>query len=290
MSVQTGPLQIRRLTSSQLSAIIPASGEPIKNTTTGALVLGDGVTVGGVSPTITNANLFALSNLTGAADTGFYFTGSSTMSLYTLSALGRTLGGIANQAAGRTAIGAAASGANTDIISITGSAATLTTTRSIALSGDATWSVNFNGSANATAALTLATTGVAAGTYNSVTVDTKGRVTAGVADTAFVATPLNNSWTVQSSRRSVYRKTVDCVQLEVNITGGTATDGTTVITLPVGFRPASEFTIPVRSNPAVTPTSSVVVPSVVVRTDGTIGCVNCTAAGGINFVCSFSTI
>lgn len=47
------------------------------------------------------------------------------------------------------------------------------------MTGDGTWSVNFNGSANVTASLTLANTGVVAGTYTGVTVDAKGRVTAG---------------------------------------------------------------------------------------------------------------
>ena len=69
---------------------------------------------------------------------------------------------------------------NSDItVNTTGTAAKLTTARSIAASGDATWSVSFDGSANATAAITLAASGVAAGTYPKVTVDTKGRVTAG---------------------------------------------------------------------------------------------------------------
>ena len=57
-------------------------------------------------------------------------------------------------------------------------ATTLQTSRTISATGDATWSVSFNGSANATAALTLATVATA-GTYKSVTVDVKGRVTAG---------------------------------------------------------------------------------------------------------------
>jgi hypothetical protein len=62
--------------------------------------------------------------------------------------------------------------------STTGSAATLTTARSIAASGDATWSVSFNGSADVTAALTLATVATA-GTYRSVTINAKGLVTSG---------------------------------------------------------------------------------------------------------------
>jgi phage-related tail fiber protein len=61
----------------------------------------------------------------------------------------------------------------------TGSAATLTTSRNISMTGDGTWSVPFNGGANATAAFTLASSGVTAGTYPKVTVDAKGRVTAG---------------------------------------------------------------------------------------------------------------
>lgn len=74
----------------------------------------------------------------------------------------------------------------------TGLAATATalaTTRSISATGDATWTVNFNGTANATAALTLASVGTA-GTYGSVTTDAKGRVTAGS-----VSTPVANGGT-----------------------------------------------------------------------------------------------
>lgn len=58
-------------------------------------------------------------------------------------------------------------------------AAALETARSISATGDATWTINFDGTANATAALTLSASGVTAGTYKSVTVDAKGRVTAG---------------------------------------------------------------------------------------------------------------
>lgn len=70
-------------------------------------------------------------------------------------------------------------------ISISGSAATLTTGRTIGMTGDVTWtSASFNGSANVTGTATLANSGVTAGTYGgnnsipSLTVDAKGRVTA----------------------------------------------------------------------------------------------------------------
>jgi hypothetical protein len=64
-------------------------------------------------------------------------------------------------------------------ISATAATATkLATARTIAASGDGTWSVSFDGSANVTAGLTLATVATA-GTYKSVTVNAKGLVTAG---------------------------------------------------------------------------------------------------------------
>ena len=52
----------------------------------------------------------------------------------------------------------------------------LTTARTITASGDASWEVSFDGSANAASVLTLTATGVSAGEYPVVTVDAKGRV------------------------------------------------------------------------------------------------------------------
>lgn len=69
--------------------------------------------------------------------------------------------------------------AQTTVSGNAGSATILQTARSITATGDASWTVSFNGSANVSAALTLANSGVTAGTYKSVTVDAKGRVTAG---------------------------------------------------------------------------------------------------------------
>ncbi|MBV4417076.1 hypothetical protein [Clostridium tyrobutyricum] len=53
------------------------------------------------------------------------------------------------------------------------------TARNIALTGDVTGSVSFDGSANASIATALKNSGVTAGTYRSVAVDAKGRVTNG---------------------------------------------------------------------------------------------------------------
>lgn len=63
-----------------------------------------------------------------------------------------------------------------------GNAATaskLQTARTISLSGDVSGSASFDGSTNATINATLANSGVTAGTYTKVTVDSKGRVTSG---------------------------------------------------------------------------------------------------------------
>lgn len=163
---------------------------------------------------LVSPNVSALAGLSGAPGRGFYFTGAGAMSLYALSSLGRTLGGIADAAAGRAALGAAASGANSDILSLSGlttalsiaqggtgnttglaaTATALATSRSISTTGDATWTVNFNGTANATAAITLAASGVGAGTYGSVTVNAKGLVTA-----ASTVTPIANGGTGATS-------------------------------------------------------------------------------------------
>lgn len=57
------------------------------------------------NPTLASANLQALIGLVGASDKAAYFTGSGALSLYTLTAFGRTLAGLADAAALRTAAG-----------------------------------------------------------------------------------------------------------------------------------------------------------------------------------------
>ncbi len=60
-----------------------------------------------------------------------------------------------------------------------GKANQLTTSRTFSITGDGTGSASFNGTANCAIALSLAATGVTAGTYSAVQVDTKGRVLKG---------------------------------------------------------------------------------------------------------------
>lgn len=59
-----------------------------------------------------------------------------------------------------------------------GTATKLATARNIALTGDGAWNVNFDGSGNVTAAMTLATVNANVGTYLKTTVNAKGLVTA----------------------------------------------------------------------------------------------------------------
>jgi Phage-related tail fibre protein len=134
-------------------------------------------------------NVAALAAVTAAVDKGFFFNAVTPigMGTYTLTSFSRSLGVAVDAPAFRTAIGAMAL---TDTGAYAGSAAKLTTARTLSITGDGAWSMSFDGSANATAALTLAASGVSAGTYGSVTVNAKGLVTA-----ASTATPIANGGT-----------------------------------------------------------------------------------------------
>lgn len=135
---------------------------------------------------LVSPNVSALAAATAAANKGIYFSAISpvAVSTYDLTAFFRGLGAAVDAAALRTAIGAM--NVN-DTSAYNGSAAKLTAARTIAASGDATWSVSFDGSGNVTAALTLAASGVTPGTFDRVTVDAKGRVTAGSNKPAWTA-------------------------------------------------------------------------------------------------------
>lgn len=77
----------------------------------------------------------------------------------------------------------------TDALPATGTAAAaqkLATARTIALAGDVTGQANFDGSGNISITATYKNSGVAAGTYRSVTVDAKGNITAGTNPTTLV--------------------------------------------------------------------------------------------------------
>jgi len=95
------------------------------------------------------------------------------------------------------------------------SATKLTTSRSISATGDGSWTVNFDGSATATAAFTLATVNASPQTnaFVKVTVNGKGLVTStsavGAADitTALGFTPLNKAGDTASGNLSISKNT-----------------------------------------------------------------------------------
>lgn len=123
-------------------------------------------------------------------------------------------------------------------------AAKLANSRNIAITGDASWSVNFNGSSNATAALTLANSGVAAGTYKSVTVDTKGRVTGGndVVTGLVTSTSTTGTSNVATTNANTYLNVVEKVG-SADASAGTSTQITGAGTVTVTSDAAGKLTI-----------------------------------------------
>lgn len=83
----------------------------------------------------------------------------------------------------------------TTITGNAGSATILATSRTLSWTGDASGSLNFNGSTNVSAILTLANSGITAGTYLKVTVDTKGRVTAGINPSTLSGVGITDAYT-----------------------------------------------------------------------------------------------
>ena len=129
-------------------AIADINIELAKNATTAAMANGAGITIDGAAATLTYTS----------ADDRWNFNKNLNV--------GTVYGNV---------VGAVTGNAST--------ASALQTVRSFTTTGDASWTVNFDGSANVSAALTLANSGVIAGSYGSgtaipvLTIDAKGRIT-----------------------------------------------------------------------------------------------------------------
>lgn len=171
------------------------------------------------------------------------FDGSANVTaLFGLTATGVVAGSYAKvtvDSKGRVTAGAAlvASDVPTLNQNTTGSAATLTTPRSISATGDATWSVSFNGSANVSAALTLAATGVAAGVYTKVTVDAKGRVTSGAALSASDVPTLNQDTTGNAATATKWAAARNFA-FTGDVTGAANLDGSTNVSAGLTLAPS----------------------------------------------------
>lgn len=168
-----------------------------------------------------DADLTAIAALSGTS--GFLKkTAANTWSLDTtsyLSLAGGTMTGAITFAAGQTW--------PTFNQSTTGSAATLTTGRTIALTGDVTGTSGaFNGSANLSFATTLANSGVTAGTYTKVTVDAKGRATSGTTLSASDIPAL----TMANIPGAAYKQSVRCATTaNITLSGTQTIDGVSVV-------------------------------------------------------------
>lgn len=86
---------------------------------------------------------------------------------------------IENIVDGTTTVAKATAADSATTATSSGTADKLSTARNISMTGDATGTVAFDGSADAPITVTLSNSGVTAGSYSAVTVDKKGRVTAG---------------------------------------------------------------------------------------------------------------
>jgi hypothetical protein len=182
-------------TQARARASISASGSLSYNSSTGVMSFSDAVTsvagrTGAVTLTSSDVGLANVENKSSATIRGELTSSNVTTALgYTpLSLAGGTMTGAITFAAGQTW--------PTFNQSTTGSAATLTTGRTIGMTGDVTWTSGaFNGSANVTGTATLANSGVTAGTYTKVTVDAKGRVTSATTLAAGDVPTLNQNTT-----------------------------------------------------------------------------------------------
>jgi len=103
------------------------------------------------------------------------------------------------------------------------SATKLQTARTISVAGDATGSLTFDGTANVSMDVSLQPSGVSAGTFTKVTVDSKGRVTAGTSLVAADIPTLNQNTTGNAG-------TATKLQTSRTI-NGVAFDGTSNITV-----------------------------------------------------------
>jgi phage-related tail fiber protein len=216
-----------------------------------ATALATARTINGVSFDGTG-NITLTANTTNALTAGTYLTGGTFNGSGAVTfAVDATALNTASKVVARDASGNFAAGTITAaLIGNASTASALQTARSISTTGDATWTVSFNGSANATAAITLATVATA-GTYRSVTVNAKGLVTSGTNPTTLAGYGITDAQALDADLTAIaalagtsglLRKTAaDTWSLDTNVyltanqnisvTGDATGSGTTAIAL-----------------------------------------------------------
>lgn len=172
-TLKVSTLQLKNGTRANWASINPvlAKGELGLESDTAHFKFGDGVNDW-------NTLAYAGTIVQASGTNGYLTIDGTDIVIYTLpTATSSTLGGVKSQASGSGKVVVDSAGLMT--VDTVPKAENLATARTIALSGDASGSNTFNGGSNVTIAVALVATGVTAGTYTKLTVDAKGRVTAG---------------------------------------------------------------------------------------------------------------
>lgn len=239
-------LQILRGNNAKVDAYTPALAELVYNKDTHELLIGDGVTVGGVS----------LAQVASAV---------KLVQAFTLALTGAVTGTVNLDGSGNVSINTSV---GTSLQNLLDAKAPLASPSLTGVPLTPTAAVGTNTTQVASTAFTLAEL---------------ARYGLGGAGISFTNLTLQNSWAVIAGRRCAYRKVLGMLQIEFSANTGTSTDGTTLAILPVGFRPLFDVALPVVSGPNATPSSTVTGSRVVIATDGTIKCQNCSTVLGVTF-------
>ena len=160
-------------------------------------------------------------------------------------ATARTIGGVSFDGTANINLPGVNTAGNQNTSGNAGSATKLATAHTLSWTGDVTGSTSFDGTADKATALTLAASGVTAGTYKSVTVDTKGRVTGGndVVTGLVTATAATGVSNVATTNSNTYLNVTEKVGTAAATSTGTSTQITGAGTVTVASDTAGKITI-----------------------------------------------
>lgn len=189
-----------------------------------------------------------------------------------------------------------ATGGTGNTTGLAASATKLETARTLSWTGDVTGSTPFDGTANKATAMTLAASGVTAGTYKSVTVNAKGLVTAGTdvvtglvtaataAGITNVVTTNTNTFLNVTEKVGAAAATVKASAQLVGAGAVTVTSdatGKVTITSPTNAATASKLLNPVKINGTdFDGTADIDIPSATTAATGVVKLVNDLTTGG----------
>ena len=134
------------------------------------------------------------------------------------------------------------------------SATSLTTSRTFITNLGSTDAAEFNGTNNnihgVTGTLPIANGGTGGSTLaaaqSSLGIVAGAFSPESVSNVPWSVPTMQNGWSISQPTvvRTGYRKVLGMLQLAINLTAGDVTDGKTIFTLPVGYRPSHIYSIP----------------------------------------------